>query len=44
MLPTALPQATWTNEDIDALISDLGKVIDAEQDDFDLRVLLLKHR
>ena len=45
VLPTALPQTTWANKDIDALISDLGKVINAlEQEDFDLRVLFLKHR
>jgi hypothetical protein len=44
VLPAALPQASGAKENVDALISDLGNFVDAEQNNFDIWVLLLKRR
>jgi len=44
VLPAASPQTASTNENIDALVSDLSDVIDVEQYHLDFWVLFLKGR
>ena len=44
VLAAPLAGAARADQDIDALVADLGRVIDAEQDEPDLRIALLKRR
>ena len=42
VVPAPLSQAASTNENIHTFISNLGNIVDAEQNGLDLRVLFLK--
>src|ERR1041385_6786266 len=44
MFPTPLAQTSWADEDVDAFVSYLGRVIHTDEDQTNIRVKRLKRR